>query len=352
MQQSLVSATLRRSSVTSKSTLRVSLSTIPLVAQTNSLKKTPTGRLIFIRHGESIWNTFPVRFTGWADVPLTETGRSQARAASRCLDIFKIKPDAVYTSLLKRSKDSLTELIQASDTPSFYSTIPIINTWRLNERHYGALVGLSKEEAQESMGYEKVMEWRKSWDAKPPSVDPREMSDWKNALHSKPTTMIHEPGKQLVITTEKDVEVPKTESLSDCASRVLPVWKQGIEPRLMRGETVLIVAHANSIRAMIKHIDMDTMNNEQIRSISIPSAVPLVYDFHTDEGVLKPLGVATKLGMRGRFIASKELVGLNIQRAYNVADESKDSLGEFYDIIERGFHDIVDNDYSKFGTYT
>ena len=134
------------------------------------------GRVVFVRHGESIWNRKPVRFTGWADVPLTERRFLQAAAAGRCLQQAGIFPDAVYTSLLRRSKDSLVQIASASN-PSHYKNIPVINTWRLNERHYGALVGLSKEEARERGG-EIVRDWRRSWNIAPPRMNPRDISDW------------------------------------------------------------------------------------------------------------------------------------------------------------------------------
>ncbi len=313
------------------------------------------GRLVFVRHGESIWNREPVRFTGWADIPLTERGRLQAKAAGKVLTTFELKPHAVFTSLLKRSKDTFDEIALLD---SHYSKIPIINSWRLNERHYGALVGLSKEEAGDKLGHEQVMLWRRSWHAAPPKMDPREMTEWKNAIWAKPTTIISEPGKGKNIATEKNVVVPESESLQDCANRTLPLWQHGIAPRLARGETVLVVAHANSIRAMIKHIDMDTMNEEQIKGVSIPSAVPLVYDFaefttpseidplagivQPKKLSMKPYGMASSLGMRGRYIATRDLIQVNMKTVYNVADENKTQLGKFDEIVYQGIYELED----------
>jgi 2,3-bisphosphoglycerate-dependent phosphoglycerate mutase len=135
------------------------------------------------------------------------------------------------------------------------SLVPKISSWRLNERHYGALVGLSKEEAGRKLGQEKVMEWRRSWDQAPPKMEHEDFMDWRLAPWARPVTIISHPGKKNIVTREKGVTKPKTESLADCANRVLPLWVLGIAPRVARGETVLVVAHANSIRSMIRHID-------------------------------------------------------------------------------------------------
>ena len=213
---------------------------------------------------------------GWADVPLTERGRYQAAAAGRCLKAFDIKADAVFTSLLSRSKETYKEILKV--IPSL-QTVPVINSWRLNERHYGALVGLSKDEAGKKLGDAKVMEWRRytswsplhsyfflnsfiygcnpkrSWDLAPPPMDQEDLVDLSHVAWGKPMTVISHPGKQQIVTIEKGISVPRTESLADCAKRVWPLWMNGIAPRVARGETVLIVAHANSIRSIVKHID-------------------------------------------------------------------------------------------------
>ena len=191
------------------------------------------GSLIFIRHGESIWNVtdpkrgLTARFTGWVDVPLTDKGREQAQAVGRCLKMHNIQYDAVYTSLLSRSKETFD---LAHDTTNYKKDMPIINSWRLNERHYGALVGLSKEEAGKKMGEEKVMMWRKSWDARPPRMNEEDIFHWNASKWAKPLTIVNKNGQQLYRYTERNMNVPYTESLEDCAGRIPPLWQSSILP--------------------------------------------------------------------------------------------------------------------------
>ena len=200
----------------------------------NNNNKVKIGRIVFVRHGESVWNTNPVRFTGityiftschililfniynkgWANIDLTERGKQQAASVGRCLKKLKIKPHAVYTSLLKRSIDSLKE-ISKSD-PNHYLNIPTLNSWRLNERHYGGLVGLSKEEAEQKMGKEKVMEWRRSYSSRPPPMAKEDMYLWKNADWAKPITITSIPANNVrFVATEKNEHVPESESIQD-----------------------------------------------------------------------------------------------------------------------------------------
>lgn len=319
------------------------------------------GRVVFVRHGESIWNvTDPsrglvTRFTGWSDVTLTDHGRLQAAAAGRCLKMFGIFPDAAYTSLLRRSRDSLTEMAKAVSGNIF--EIPIISTWRLNERHYGALMGLSKAEAAHKLGHELVMGWRRSWDLKPPAMSRADQYYWREAPWAQPMTIITEPGRQNIITYEKNESMPLTESLEDCSQRVKAIWVNGIAPRVARGETVLVVAHANSIRSMIKHIDSNTMSVENVRDVNIPTSTPLVYSFAYKEPTvymndptssavargLKPIGEPSRLGMTGRYLASKEIIGLALKSSVSMEDETlKEGSTTFFDLIERGLHDILD----------
>jgi 2,3-bisphosphoglycerate-dependent phosphoglycerate mutase len=302
------------------------------------------------------------RFSGWADIPLTERGWELAgthfdiifiimfdfilctAAAGRCLFASGIKPTTVYTSLLKRSKDTFTEFVKQS--PELYSKATVINSWRLNERHYGALVGLGKEEVLKLYDPNEVREWRRSWDKKPPKMNEANMALWSKALWTKPTTIVSEPGKKMFTICEKGITVPESESLADCANRVLPLWKHFIDPKIRMGETILVVAHANSIRAMIKHIDSDTLGNENIRDVNVPSATPLVYDFGvripiqeytqtTEEenkealnpaNPMVPLGFPTGLGIRGRYILTKELAGVAASKKHNDLHSLQDHL--------------------------
>ncbi len=317
----------------------------------------------FSRHGESVWNvTDPARglvtrFTGWANIELTQHGLRQAAAAGRCLRMFGIFPDAVYTSLLKRSQDTYLELAQPENAN--ISNTPIINTWRLNERHYGSLMGLSKEEAEMTMGKELVRGWRRSWDLAPPKMLREDEHYWRNAPWAEPKTIISYPGKPSVISYEKGIPMPLTESLQDCAKRVQPVWEKSIAPRVARGDTVLVVAHANSIRSLIKHIDAETLSDEAVRNVHIPSATPLVYNFtlkdpsilHTDNiefdanvaKLLKPLGEPSSLGMTGRYLASKETVRLALKTSAPAEDEAQGrENGQFLDLIDKGLTEIID----------
>lgn len=274
--------------------------------------------------------------------------------------MFGIKPTAVFTSLLKRSKDTFGEIMKV-DKGKYYEFASVINSWRLNERHYGALVGLSKEEAEVTLGRNNVMEWRKSWDTAPPKMSRDDALIWdkKNVLWTKPVTMISEYGKRQITATEKGIAMPETESLLDCANRVKPLWVNGIFPRILNGETVLIVAHANSIRTMIMHIDSETMTTDSVREVHIPSAVPLVYDFIRNEvnGTIQPNGIPTKLGMRGRYLATRELMKLNLDYTDTAADDvhrinekeldSNCGADSFYDLIESGLKEVID--YSNTG---
>jgi 2,3-bisphosphoglycerate-dependent phosphoglycerate mutase len=280
------------------------------------------GRVVFVRHGESVWNiTDPARglkikFSGWADIPLTPRGLEQAQAAGRCLLEMGIHPDTALTSLLKRSRDTYDEISKILEN---HDTTTVINSWRLNERHYGALVGLGKEEAKSMFDPIQLKEWRRSWDKAPPKMNNLDLQLWNKAAWTKPTTILSEPGKQKFIINEKGVSLPETESLADCYNRVQPLWEYVIAPKVGEGQTVLIVAHANSIRAMVRYIDWETITSESVKEIHIPPATPLVYEFaitkNTDHDnsapgpfrSLRPAGIPTPLGMTGRFFVNREL---------------------------------------------
>ena len=275
---------------------------------------------------------------------------------------YGIKPDAVYTSLLKRSIDSLTEI--AKSDPDHYLAIPTLNSWRLNERHYGALVGLSKDEAEQKMGKEKVMEWRRSYSSRPPPMAKEDMYLWKNADWAKPVTITSIPIDNLrFVATEKYENVPESESIQDTQQRVLMLWKQSIAPRIIKGETVLVIAHANSIRSMIKHIDNKYMTEGNLREITIPSATPLIYDFmintsnnndkindqklskevisankkqikNDDTNNIESVGSPTSLGLTGRFLLNSELVENAIGKY--------DGSFAFYKLIEKGLQEVIE----------
>ncbi len=317
------------------------------------------GRLIFVRHGESVWNLTDkslgrkTRFTGWADIPLTDTGKAQAKAAGNALNELNIKFDAIFTSVLKRSVDTAFCLV---DQMSKQQSVYVKSCWRLNERHYGALIGLSKDEAAEHIGRDHVMEW-KSWHVKPPPMDPEGgpiasieelghifgtseegspedtvdddnrgfLFDWQRDILLEPRVVTRHPKPQNEggfldglqepeISIEDGVDIPLSESLQQTANRVLPLWQNDILPRLVKGETVLVVAHSNTIKSMVKHID--AIPPARITDISIPSAIPLIYSFALTQNEiadnLVTLGEAggRSADLSGRFIVTPTLQNL------------------------------------------
>jgi 2,3-bisphosphoglycerate-dependent phosphoglycerate mutase len=222
-------------------------------------------KLVLIRHGESTWN-LENRFTGWTDVPLTDTGVAQARAAGRLLRAEGYEFDVAVTSVLKRAIDTLNHTLDAMDR----SWLPVVKDWRLNERHYGALQGLNKSDMAKQYGDAQVLVWRRSYDTPPPPLeanDPRcERSDLRYAKL-------------------KPEQVPLTECLKDTVARVLPCWHEVLAPALKSGQRVVVAAHGNSIRALIKYLD--GVSDADIVSLNIPNGIPLVYEFDAEARPLK-----------------------------------------------------------------
>ena len=218
-------------------------------------------KLVLLRHGESDWNR-ENRFTGWTDVDLSQQGITEARAAGRLLKSEGYDFDVAYTSMLKRALRTLWIALDELDR----MWLPVEKSWRLNERHYGALQGLNKAEMAAKYGEAQVLAWRRSYDTPPPALtpdDPRyEGSDRRYA----------------------GVEVPLTESLKDTVARAVPYWQSSIAPALRAGKRVLVAAHGNSMRALVKHLD--EISDEAIVKLNIPTGIPLVYEL--DES-LKPL---------------------------------------------------------------
>lgn len=221
-------------------------------------------RLVLIRHGESTWN-LENRFTGWTDVPLTPTGVEQARQAGRLLKEAGFEFDIAYTSVLKRAIWTLWHALESMDR----AWLPVRNDWRLNERHYGALQGLNKSDMAKQYGDEQVLLWRRSYDVPPPALaadDPRcERKDLRYASLG--------PG-----------DVPLTECLKDTVARVVPFWNDVLAPSIRRGQRVVIAAHGNSIRALVKYLD--DVGDSEIVGVNIPNGIPLVYELDAN---LKPL---------------------------------------------------------------
>jgi 2,3-bisphosphoglycerate-dependent phosphoglycerate mutase len=220
-------------------------------------------KLVLLRHGESTWNK-ENRFTGWVDVGLTETGEREAVQAGRLLLEEGFTFDVAYTSTLKRAIKTLWLALEAMDL----MWIPEYKDWRLNERHYGALQGLNKEETAQQHGEEQVLIWRRSYDIPPPSLD---INDERHPSHDPRYAKL--PPELL----------PLAESLKTTADRFLPYWNDTIAPAVRSGQRVLIVAHGNSLRALVKHLD--NVSDEEIIDLNIPTGIPLVYELDDN---LKP----------------------------------------------------------------
>jgi len=221
-------------------------------------------KLVLIRHGESVWNK-ENRFTGWTDVDLSEKGLREAREAGRLLKEEGFEFDIAYTSVLKRAIRTLWLVLDEMDL----MWIPIVNSWRLNERHYGALQGLNKAEMAAKYGEDQVLIWRRSYDVRPPALDPADE---------------RYPGRDPRYRELTPEQLPLTECLKDTVERFLPLWHETIAPTVQSGKRVLIAAHGNSLRALVKYLD--GISDEDIIGLNIPTGVPLVYELQDD---LKPV---------------------------------------------------------------
>ena len=222
-------------------------------------------KLVLIRHGESEWNKLNL-FTGWTDVDLSEKGHEEAKAAGRLLKAEGYDFDICYTSYLKRAIHTLNHVLDGMDR----NWLPVVKSWKLNERHYGALQGLNKSETAEKYGEEQVKIWRRSFDVKPPELDP---DDDRN------------PAKQDMFRGVDAKDLPLTESLETTIERVVPYFEETIKKDMLAGKRVVIAAHGNSLRALVKYFDK--LSNEEILGVNIPTAVPLVYEFDDDFNVIK-----------------------------------------------------------------
>ena len=218
--------------------------------------------LILLRHGESDWNQKNL-FTGWVDVDLTDKGRAEAARGGQLLKDAGILPDVVHTSVLRRAITTANLALDAADR----HWIPVRRSWRLNERHYGALQGLDKAATRDKYGDEQFMLWRRSYDTPPPEIDPENefAQDGDPRYDGEP--------------------IPHTECLKDVLERLLPYWNDVIVPDLKTGKTIMIAAHGNSLRAIVKHLD--EISDDDIAGVNIPTGIPLVYEL--DEETLKPV---------------------------------------------------------------
>ena len=221
-------------------------------------------KLVLIRHGESTWN-LENRFTGWTDVDLTATGVAQAKNAGVLLRDGGYDFDLAYTSVLKRATRTLWHTLDEMDR----TWLPVVHSWRLNERHYGALQGLNKAETAKKYGDEQVLVWRRSYDTPPPPLAPDdERSERSDRRYAK---------------LQPD-QVPLTECLKDTVERVLPFWNESMAPAIKAGKRIVVAAHGNSIRAMVKYLD--DVSDSDIVGLNIPNGIPLVYELDAN---LKPL---------------------------------------------------------------
>ena len=221
--------------------------------------------LVLLRHGESEWNAKNL-FTGWVDVGLTDKGRAEAVRGGELLRDAGLLPDVLHTSLLRRAIRTAELALAAADR----SWLPVRRSWRLNERHYGALQGLDKAATREKYGDEQFMRWRRSYDEPPPPL--ADDDEWSQVGDPRYADLLE--------------LVPRTECLADVVERMLPYWYDALVPDLRRGATVLVAAHGNSLRALVKHLD--GMSDADVVNLNIPTGIPLRYDL--DDATLRPTG--------------------------------------------------------------
>ncbi len=221
-------------------------------------------KLVLIRHGESLWN-LENRFTGWTDIDLTPTGIEQAKTAGQLLKAAGYEFDVAYTSMLKRATRTLWHCLDEMDR----TWLPVVHSWRLNERHYGALQGLNKADMAKQYGDAQVLLWRRSYDTPPPAL---EAGDARS-----------ERGDLRYAKLQPD-QIPLTECLQDTVARVLPFWNESMAPAIKAGKRIVVAAHGNSIRALVKYLDH--ISDEDIVGLNIPNGIPLVYELDAN---LKPI---------------------------------------------------------------
>ncbi len=222
-------------------------------------------KLVLVRHGESQWN-LENRFTGWKDIDLSDRGHQEAIAAGKLLKEEGFTFDMAYTSVLKRAIRTLWHILSETDL----MWIPTEKSWRLNERHYGALQGLNKLETVEKYGEDQVFVWRRSYATPPPPLD------FSDKRHPRFDPKYHNLSAN---------ELPNSESLKDTKERVLPLWREALEEKIREGKKILIVAHGNSIRALVQHLD--NLSEEEITELNIPTGIPLVYELDSNMNAIQ-----------------------------------------------------------------
>jgi 2,3-bisphosphoglycerate-dependent phosphoglycerate mutase len=224
------------------------------------------GTLILLRHGESEWNAKNL-FTGWVDVPLSARGETEARRGGTLLREAGLLPDVVHTSLLRRAISTANLALDGCDR----HWIPVRRDWRLNERHYGALQGKNKKQVRDEFGEDQFMVWRRSYDTPPPPIDP---DDTYSQEHDVRYATLSE-------------QRPRTECLADVVARLMPYWDAAVLPDLRAGLTVLVAAHGNSLRAVVKHLD--GLSDDAVVGLNLPTGIPLCYGLRDEDGRLVPV---------------------------------------------------------------
>ena len=238
-------------------------------------------KLVLVRHGESEWNKLNL-FTGWMDVDLSEKGHEEAKSAGQLLKAEGYDFDICYTSYLKRAIHTLNHILDEMDR----AWLPVVKSWKLNERHYGALQGLNKSETAEKYGEEQVKIWRRSFSIKPPAL---EADDERSAL------------KQPMYRNVDKALLPANESLETTIERVVPYFNEVIKPDMQAGKRVIIAAHGNSLRALVKYFDH--ISDEEIVGVNIPTGTPLVYEFDDDFKVLRSYYLGDQEALKARMEA-------------------------------------------------
>ena len=260
---------------------KILLMSSPIVGASKMAEKMT---LVLLRHGESVWNKENL-FTGWTDVDLSDTGRAEAKAAGKALKDEGFDFDVCYTSYLKRAIHTLNIALEGLDR----EWLPVIKSWKLNERHYGALQGLNKSETAAQFGEEQVKIWRRSYDTPPPVLDPDDARS---------------PAKQEQYRGIDPAQLPLTESLKDTVARAVPYFNEEIKPRMLAGERVLIAAHGNSLRALV--MTFEKLTEEEIVGVNIPTGIPLVYEFDSEFNIISK-----------RYLADQETLNAKINAVAN-----------------------------------
>ena len=246
-----------------------------------------------MRHGESTWN-LENRFTGWYDCPLSAKGHEEAAEAGRLVAAAGLRFDAAYTSTLKRAIRTLDYALEETD----HMWIPVTKAWQLNERHYGALQGLDKQQTVDKHGIDQVTVWRRSYDVPPPEIET-----------SSPMYPANDPKYARLDAAC----MPTTESLATTAARVIPYWQQVVVPELKAGKNVIVAAHGNSLRALVQYLD--GISNEAITELNIPTATPLLYTFDDD---MKPVPDADAIApLQGKYLGDLDAIRARIEGVKN-----------------------------------